>query len=63
MNSRIQGFKQALETAGVPVSLAQQCAQIIAKDDNSFPNLGRTQEEKHLIQSAYFWMQAKGFFE
>ena len=53
----------ALKEAGVPVNLAVQCAEIVAKDDPSLPNLGRTQEEQQLINSSMKWMQAKGFFQ
>lgn len=64
MNKPLQKAAQkALSDAGVPVNLATQCAEIVAKDDPSKPNLGRTQEEQHLINSSMTWMKAKGFFD
>lgn len=54
---------RALKDAGVPVNLASLCAEIVAKDDPSVPNLGRTQEEQQLINSSMEWMKAKGYFE
>lgn len=58
-----EAYESALTNAGVPVTLAAQCAEIVAKDDPSLPNLGRTQEEQQLIDSSMEWMQAQGFFE
>jgi hypothetical protein len=58
-----EAAEKALKEAGVPVNLAVQCAEIVAKDDPSLPNLGRTQEEQQLITSSMKWMQAKGFFQ
>jgi hypothetical protein len=52
-------YQQALESVGVPVSLASQAAEIVAKDDPAKPDLGRTPEELHVVQSAYTWMVAK----
>ena len=64
MNKPLQKAAQkALSDAGVPVNLAAQCAEIVAKDDPTKENLGRTQEEQHLIDSSMQWMKAKGFFE
>jgi hypothetical protein len=58
-----QAAEKALSDAGVPVNLAAQCAEIVAKDDPTKENLGRTQEEQHLINSSMQWMEAKGVFE
>jgi hypothetical protein len=58
-----QAAEKGLSDAGVPVNLATQCTEIVAKDDPSQPNLGRTQEEQHLINSSMTWMKAKGFFD
>jgi hypothetical protein len=58
-----QAYQLALEGAGVPVNLAAQCAEITAKDDASKPNLGRSADDQHLIDSSMEWMKAKGFFE
>lgn len=51
-----QAAEKALSDAGVPVNLAAQCAEIVAKDDPTKENLGRTQEEQHLIDSSMQWM-------
>jgi hypothetical protein len=58
-----QAAEKALKEIGVPVNLAAQCAEIVAKDDPDKPNLGRTQEEQHLINSSMQWMKAKGLFD
>jgi hypothetical protein len=58
-----QAAEKGLIDAGVPVNLATQCAEIVAKDDPTKENLGRTQEEQHLINSSMEWMKAKGFFD
>ena len=58
-----ESYKFALEGAGVPENLARQCAEIVANDDVSKPNLGRTEEDQHLINSSMEWMKAKGFFD
>ena len=58
-----QAAEKGLIDAGVPINLASQCAEIVAKDDPTKENLGRTQEEQHLINSSTQWMKAKRFFE
>lgn len=58
-----QAYESALTNAGVPVTLATQCAEIVARDDASKPNLGRSEEDQHLIDSSVEWMKAKGFFD
>lgn len=55
----IKGFLNTLIDAGVPINLANQCAVIVAKDDYTKPNLGRTEEEQHLINSSLQWLKAK----
>ena len=57
-----EAAEKALKEAGVPVNLASLCAEIVAKDDPSLPNLGRTEADQHLIDSSMEWMKAKGFF-
>ncbi len=51
-----QAAEKALKDAGVPTNLANQCAEIVAKDDPSKPNLGRTESDQHLINSSMEWM-------
>jgi hypothetical protein len=58
-----QAAEKALSDAGVPVNLAVQCAEIVAKDDPTKENLGRTQEEQHLINSSMQWIKVKEFFD
>jgi hypothetical protein len=58
-----QAAEKGLIDAGVPVNLATQCAEIVAKDDPTKDNLGRTQEEQHLINSSMEWMKSQGFFD
>ena len=58
-----EAAQKALSDAGVPVNLAAQCAEIIAKDDPEQPNLGRTESDQHLINSSMTWMKTKGFFD
>ncbi len=58
-----EAYESALTNAGVPVTLAAQCAEIVARDDASKPNLGRTEADQHLIDSSMEWMKAKGFFD
>lgn len=58
-NELLQAYQSALESAGVPVNLAAQCAEIVERDDPYAPNLGRSEEDQHLISSASFWMKAK----
>ncbi len=62
MDEVSQAYKLALESAGVPLNLATQCAEIVAKDNPSKPNLGRTEEDQHLIDSSMEWMKANVFF-
>jgi hypothetical protein len=54
-----EAAQKALSDVGVPVNLAAQCAEIVAKDDPYAPNLGRTQEEQHLINSSMTWMASE----
>jgi hypothetical protein len=58
-----QAAEKGLIDAGVPVNLATKCAEIVAKDDPTKDNLGRTQEEQHLINSSMEWMKSQGFFD
>ena len=58
-----QSYQTQLQNAGVPVNLATQCAEIIAKDDAAKPDLGRTEDDQHLIDSSMEWLKAKGHFE
>lgn len=62
MEDNKQAYQSALESAGVPTNLASQCAEIVAKDDPDQPNLGRTEDDQHLIDSSMEWMKAQGFF-
>lgn len=61
-NDLHQSYQSQLENAGVPTNLASQCAEIVAKDDASKPDLGRTEEDQHLIASSMEWLKAQGYF-
>lgn len=54
-----QAAQEQLERAGVPANLAAQAAEIVAKDDATKQNLGRSEADQHIIQSAATWMNAK----
>lgn len=54
-----QEYQAQLQNAGVPVNLATQCAEVLANDDASKPDLGRTENDQHLIASAWEWLKAK----
>jgi hypothetical protein len=54
-----QSYEAQLQNAGVPVNLAAQCAEVLATDDASKPELGRTEDDQHLIASAWEWLKAK----
>lgn len=58
-----QAYQTALEGAGVPPNLASQCASILVKDDPTQSDLGRSQQDQHLINSSMAWMLANGFFD
>ena len=62
-SSAQESYQWQLENAGIPTNLSAQVAEIFVNDDPNLPDLGRSEEEQHLIQSAHKWMQAKGFFE
>jgi hypothetical protein len=48
-----------LTSKGVPVSTAQRASLVVAKDDPSKPNLGRTEKDQSYISDAMIWMSAK----
>lgn len=56
-------YQTALLSAGVPANLASECASVLVKDDPTQPDLGRSQQDQHLINSSMTWMTAKGFFD
>ncbi len=56
-----EAYQSALQNAGVPENLANQCAGILVKDDPTKGNLGRSEADQHLINSSMKWMKAKGF--
>jgi hypothetical protein len=57
-----QSYEAQLQNAGVPINLAAQCAEVLATDDASKPNLGRSENDQHLIDSSMEWLKAKGHF-
>jgi hypothetical protein len=58
-----QAYESALMSAGVPVSLASQCAEVLVKDDPTKEDLGRTEDDQHLIASSMEWLKALNYFE
>lgn len=58
-----QAYQSALLSAGVPAKLASECASVLVKDDPTQPDLGRSQQDQHLINSSMEWMLANGFFD
>jgi hypothetical protein len=46
-------FCKVLLEHGVPASLANSAAEILAKDDGNKPDLGRTEEDKKVINQAW----------
>ena len=44
---------ETLETLGIPLALAIKAALVLAKDDPSEPNLGRTEEDNQDIWQAW----------
>jgi hypothetical protein len=56
-------IQKDLETAGVPVSLASETAQILTEENrksfNNEPVPERTQEEQHIVSSAWTWKNAR----
>lgn len=60
MNQQIyQAAFSQLTSKGVPVNAAQRASLVVAKDDPSKPNLGRTEEDQGYISDAMIWMFAK----
>lgn len=54
-----EAAEKALVNAGVPTDLASQCADIVARDDASKPNLGRSEQDQQLIAQSMQWVTAK----
>jgi hypothetical protein len=46
-------YCETLLAHGLPTDLANCASEILAKDDASKPNLGRTEEEKKVINQAW----------
>ena len=67
INTIKTSIQKDLEAAGIPTSLANAAAQILAEENRkSLSNehvLTRTKEQQHIVSSAWEWMKAKGFFE
>lgn len=61
-NSAQESYQWQLENAGLPSDLAAQLAEIFVKDDPNLPDLGRSEDEQALVQSAHQLIAAKGFF-
>ncbi|MBD2458354.1 hypothetical protein H6G80_30340 [Nostoc sp. FACHB-87] len=48
---------QALTDRGCPTDLANSAAKIVANDDATKPDLGRTQQDQEVIKSALPYLQ------
>ncbi|MBC1238647.1 MULTISPECIES: hypothetical protein [Nostoc] len=48
---------QALTDRGCPKDLAESAATVVANDDSSKPNLGRTQQDQKVIQETLPYLQ------
>lgn len=48
---------QALTNKGCPTDLAESAAKIVANDDATKPDLGRTQQDQEVIKSALPYLQ------
>lgn len=59
-------YQKGLEAKGVPTSLANATAQILAEETQSCylnkPAPIRTEEQQHIVSSAWEWAKAKGHF-
>jgi hypothetical protein len=61
-------YKTSLEVLtanGVPQDIAQQASAVVAKDDSTQPNLGRTFEEMAVVKEALnhmtaYWKKQEG---
>jgi hypothetical protein len=49
---------KALTECGVPVSTAEKASEVVAKDNSSLPDLGRSSEDQRNIQDAMTWLFA-----
>ena len=49
---------KGLTEHGVPVSTAQKASEVVAKDNPSLPNLGRSVEDQRNVQDAMTWLFA-----
>lgn len=62
MSDRLTAYTEALTSNGVPVNLANQTAEILERETNTWEAgtpYQRTQEEQHIVSSACEWMEAK----
>jgi hypothetical protein len=50
---------KALTDRGVPVSAAEKASVVVAKDDGSKPDFGRTEQDQKHIKDAMTWMNAE----
>jgi hypothetical protein len=67
INGIKSSLQKKLEASGIPVSLASAAAQILAEENwksfNNEPVPTRTQEQQHIVSSAWEWAKAKGHFQ
>jgi len=58
-------YAEALTDNGVPSELAQKAGEIIASDDPTKPDLGRSESDQETINEAmnHYWQSQKGIDE
>ena len=59
MSNKAQEIKEMLEAKGIPVSAADRASRVLAKDDASLSDLGRSEQDKKNISDAWQWLVAK----
>lgn len=50
---------QFFTNSGVPTSTAERASKVVANDDPSKPDFGRTEQDQKHINDAMTWMSAK----
>lgn len=51
--------RNALTEHGVPITAAERAAQVVASDEATQPNLGRTHQDQKDVSDAMTWYWAK----
>ena len=51
-----EATKQAMLVAGAPEEIAEKAAKVIAGDDSSKPNLGRSEVDQKIVSQAWNYL-------